>query len=83
MLEKWLDVSTTPLTGNHICVNISDVSELKNGEIRLKEQNYRLSCLSAELLHIVDSIQKMISQPYLAHGTEIKATVSIGVATYL
>jgi diguanylate cyclase (GGDEF)-like protein len=49
LTEKWLDISITFLEPDHICVNITDVTDLKQGELRMKHQNDRLSTLSAEL----------------------------------
>ena len=49
LVDKWLDISVSRLDADHVCVNITDVSDLKQGETRLKEQNLRLSSLSAEL----------------------------------
>ncbi len=49
LLDKWLDITISLLEPEHVCVYISDVTELKQGELRLKEQNLRLSSLSAEL----------------------------------
>jgi len=49
LVDKWLDVTVTRLEPNHACLHVVDVTELKQGEMRLKEQNLRLSSLSAEL----------------------------------
>jgi len=49
LLDKWLDITISRLATDHLCLYLSDVSELKQGEMRLKEQNLRLSSLSAEL----------------------------------
>lgn len=49
LVDKWLDITVSRLGNDHVCVNITDVSDLKQGETRLKEQNLRLSSLSAEL----------------------------------
>ncbi len=49
ILHKWLDITIAFLEPDHICINLSDVTCVKQGEMRLKEQNLRLSSLSAEL----------------------------------
>lgn len=49
LVDKWLDVSVIKLEPDHICMHINDLTEQKQGEMRLKEQNMRLSALSAEL----------------------------------
>jgi diguanylate cyclase (GGDEF)-like protein len=49
LLDKWLDITIAQLADSHICLHINDITELKMGELRLKEQNLRLSTLSAEL----------------------------------
>lgn len=49
ILEKWLDISISKLDDRYVSVTIIDVTEQKQGELRLKEQNMRLSALSAEL----------------------------------
>ena len=49
LVEKWLDISATVLEPGPLCVHVMDVTEMKQGEMRLKEQNLRLSSLSAEL----------------------------------
>ena len=49
IVEKWLDINISKLDERCICVTIVDVTEQKQGELRLKEQNMRLSALSAEL----------------------------------
>ncbi|HNY22829.1 MAG TPA: EAL domain-containing protein [Treponemataceae bacterium] len=49
LVEKWLDITMTMLDEAHVCCHVSDVSDLKQGETRLKAQNLRLSSLSAEL----------------------------------
>jgi len=49
LLEKWLDISLSCIDGKLLCLHLSDVTELKQSERRLKEQNLRLSSLSAEL----------------------------------
>jgi diguanylate cyclase (GGDEF) domain len=49
IVEKWLDISISKLDGQYVCVTLIDVTEQKQGELRLKEQNMRLSALSAEL----------------------------------
>ena len=49
LVEKWLDITLIKLEGNHVCLNITDITELKQSEVRLKQQNMRLSSLSSEL----------------------------------
>lgn len=49
LVNKWLDITIARLEPEHLCLYIHDVSELKQGESRLKEQNLRLSSLSSEL----------------------------------
>ena len=49
LVDKWLDITIARLEPEHLCLYIHDVSELKQGESRLKEQNLRLSSLSSEL----------------------------------
>jgi diguanylate cyclase (GGDEF)-like protein len=49
LLDKWLDIHVLSLESGHLCLHFADVSEIKQGEMRLKEQNLRLSSLSAEL----------------------------------
>ncbi len=49
IVDKWLDITIARLEPDHLCLYIHDVSELKQGETRLKEQNLRLSALSSEL----------------------------------
>jgi diguanylate cyclase (GGDEF)-like protein len=49
LLGKWLDITIVRLEPEHICIYIHDVTDLKQGETRLKEQNMRLSALSSEL----------------------------------
>ena len=48
-LDKWLDISVIKLDETHICLHVNDVTEEKQSEMRMKEQNLRLSALSAEL----------------------------------
>jgi len=48
-LDKWLDISVIRLDETHICLHVNDVTEEKQSEMRMKEQNLRLSALSAEL----------------------------------
>ncbi len=49
LVDKWLDITLLKLEDNHVCLNISDITELKQSELRLKQQNLRLSSLSSEL----------------------------------
>ncbi|HPO02629.1 MAG TPA: EAL domain-containing protein [Treponemataceae bacterium] len=49
LLEKWLDFRFTLLDEQTLMVTIDDVTEARQAETRLKEQNLRLSALSAEL----------------------------------
>jgi diguanylate cyclase (GGDEF)-like protein len=49
IVEKWLEFTATRIDGDHACFHIRDVTEQKQAEIRLKEQNLRLSSLSSEL----------------------------------
>ena len=48
-LDKWLNISVIKLDETHLCVHVTDVTEEKQSEMRMKEQNLRLSALSAEL----------------------------------
>ncbi len=47
--DKWLDIHFISLPSGHICIHFADITGIKQNEIRLKEQNLRLSSLSAEL----------------------------------
>lgn len=49
IVDKWLDITVVKLDDRHLCIHVLDVTEQKQGEMRLKEQNLRLSSLSAEL----------------------------------
>lgn len=49
LVGKWLDITIIRLEPDHLCMYIHDVTDLKQGETRLKEQNLRLSALSSEL----------------------------------
>lgn len=49
IVEKWLDFTAVKIDERHICFHIRDVTDQKQVELRLKEQNMRLSSLSAEL----------------------------------
>jgi diguanylate cyclase (GGDEF)-like protein len=49
IVEKWLDFTASKIDDRHVCFHIRDVTEQKQAEIRLKEQNLRLSSLSSEL----------------------------------
>lgn len=48
-LGKWIDITVSGLGPGHLCMHLSDVTDIKQGEIRLKEQNLRLSSISDEL----------------------------------
>lgn len=48
-LDKWLEIHFISLPSGHICIHFADVTGIKQNELRLKEQNLRLSSLSAEL----------------------------------
>jgi hypothetical protein len=49
LLDKGSTSTSSSLESGHLCLHFADVSEVKQGEMRLKEQNLRLSSLSAEL----------------------------------
>lgn len=49
LIERWLDITVIHIADNHICLNVSDITEIKQNELRLKQQNIRLSALSSEL----------------------------------
>jgi diguanylate cyclase (GGDEF)-like protein len=49
LVDKWLDIWISKVDETYLCVHIEDVTDLTQGEMRLKEQNLRLSSLSAEL----------------------------------
>ncbi|HHU36067.1 MAG TPA: EAL domain-containing protein [Treponema sp.] len=49
LVEKWLDITIIKLEGEHICINIANITEFKQSEIRLKQQNIHLSTLTDEL----------------------------------
>lgn len=49
LVGKWLDINLNLIDDGLLCIHIFDVTEIKEGETRLMEQNHRLSTLSAEL----------------------------------
>ena len=60
LLDKWLDISVSRIEEKYICTNITDVSDVKQGETRLKEQNLRLSSLSAELASSRNNLKRKL-----------------------
>ncbi len=49
IVEKWLSISIALVAKDHLSLTVIDESNHYSGQLRLKEQNLRLSSLSAEL----------------------------------
>lgn len=62
LVNKWLDITVNVIDEHLLCIHVFDVTDIKEGETRLMEQNHRLSVLSTELASSKANLKKKLDK---------------------
>lgn len=60
-IKKWFEITVTMLNTDLICLTLADITDLKQKELHLLEQNNKLSLLSEELAESKDTLRQKIN----------------------